>query len=67
MEREVETLMGMIPRMRNMLKESDAQEVDNKTLYELFVLFHLVCLFVCLFCFCFKTNHTIIVAMMIAS
>ena len=29
MEREVETLMGMMPRMRHMLKESDAQEVDN--------------------------------------
>jgi len=28
MEREVETLMGMMPRMRNMLKESDAQEVE---------------------------------------
>ena len=25
----METLMGMMPRMRNMLKESDAQEVDN--------------------------------------
>ena len=29
MEREVETLMGMMPRMRKMLKESDAQEVEN--------------------------------------
>jgi len=28
MEREVETLMGMMPRIRNMLKESDAHEVD---------------------------------------
>ena len=27
MEREVETLMGMMPRIRNMLKESDAHEV----------------------------------------
>ena len=27
--REVETLMGMMPRMRKMLKESDAQEVEN--------------------------------------
>ena len=29
MEREVETLMGMMPRMRKMLRESDAQEVEN--------------------------------------
>ena len=29
MEREVETLMGLMPRMRKMLKESDAQEVHN--------------------------------------
>ena len=28
MEREVETLMGLMPRIRNMLKESEAQEVD---------------------------------------